>query len=83
MQESTRRYRREQELMLSVLHTIGMKTVRQQLHHNPPPRVEKTSFLGVERSRVCVPAFLFSIFPAQCVEQNSYAVQSSIGGRGY
>lgn len=38
--------------MLSVLHTIGMKTVRQQLHH-PPPRVEKTSFLGVERSRVC------------------------------
>ncbi|KAF9532408.1 HOOK protein-domain-containing protein [Crepidotus variabilis] len=63
MQESTRRYRREQELMLSVLHTIGMKTARNHLRN--PPRIEKTSFLSMERNR------------------NPYAVQSSIGGRGY
>ncbi|KDR81389.1 hypothetical protein GALMADRAFT_239256 [Galerina marginata CBS 339.88] len=49
MQESTRRYRREQELMLSALHTIGMKTARQHLRN--PPRIEKTSFLGLERNR--------------------------------
>ncbi|CAA7267986.1 unnamed protein product [Cyclocybe aegerita] len=63
MQESTRRYGREQELMLSALHTIGMKTARQHLRN--PPRIEKTSFLSMERNR------------------NPYAVQSSIGGRGY
>ncbi|KAF8163085.1 HOOK protein-domain-containing protein [Crassisporium funariophilum] len=49
MHESRTRYRREQELMLSALHTIGMKTVRQ--HIRAPPRIEKTSFLGIERNR--------------------------------
>ena len=50
MQESTRRYRREQELMLSVLHTIGTKTARQ--HFLNSSRIEKTSFLSMERNRV-------------------------------
>lgn len=52
MQESTRRYRREQELMLSVLHTIGTKTARQ--HFLNSSRIEKTSFLSMERNRVCL-----------------------------
>ncbi|KAF8964103.1 HOOK protein-domain-containing protein [Flammula alnicola] len=49
MQESSKRYRREQELILSALHNIGMKTARQHLRN--PPRIEKTSFLGLERNR--------------------------------
>ncbi|KIM49013.1 hypothetical protein M413DRAFT_93204 [Hebeloma cylindrosporum] len=63
LRESEKRYRREQELMLSAVHVMGMKTARQHLRN--PPRIEKTSFLGLERNR------------------NPYAVQSSIGGRGY
>jgi len=50
LKESERRYRREQELMLSAVHAIGMKTARQHLRN--PPRIEKTSFLGLERNRV-------------------------------
>ena len=80
MQESTRRYRKEQELMLSALHNIGMRTARQHLRN--PPRIEKTSFLSMERNRVCFdpnPPCSYLTF----VPQNPYAVQSSIGGRGY
>ncbi|PPQ78150.1 hypothetical protein CVT25_015483 [Psilocybe cyanescens] len=63
MQESEGRYRREQELMLSAIHNMGMKTARQ--HLQSPPQIEKTSFLSLERNR------------------NPYAVQSTIGGRGF
>ena len=44
------RYRREQELMSSILHNTGMKTVRQ--HLRAPLRTEKTSFLGIQRNKV-------------------------------
>jgi hypothetical protein len=36
--------------MLSAVHVMGMKTARQHLRN--PPRIEKTSFLGLERNRV-------------------------------
>lgn len=44
------RYRREQELMLSITHNNGMKNVRQ--HLRAPLRTEKTSFLGIQRNKV-------------------------------
>ncbi|KAF8803622.1 HOOK-domain-containing protein [Phlegmacium glaucopus] len=44
------RYRREQELMLSTIHSIGMKNARQ--HLRAPLRTEKTSFLGIQRNKV-------------------------------
>ncbi|KAF9557699.1 HOOK-domain-containing protein [Agrocybe pediades] len=50
LQDSTMRYRHEQELMLSAIHSMGMKTARHQ-HLRNPPRIEKTSFLGLERHR--------------------------------
>ncbi|KAF5324552.1 hypothetical protein D9611_004474 [Ephemerocybe angulata] len=46
--ECQARYAREHELMLSCIHNIGMKNVRHQL--TAPPKVEKTSFLGIHRS---------------------------------
>jgi hypothetical protein len=74
------RYRREQELMSSILHNTGMKNVRQ--HLRAPLRTEKTSFLGIQRNKVCFVSFLFltrGILPAQ----NPHAVQTEVGGRGY
>ena len=52
------RYRREQELMSSILHNTGMKNVRQ--HLRAPLRTEKTSFLGIQRNKVRFFSFLFS-----------------------
>lgn len=80
MQDSTRRYRREQELMLSVLHTIGTKTARQ--HFLNSSRVEKTSFLSLERNRVCLSTVQFAFSYLALLEQNLYTVQSTVGGRG-
>jgi protein HOOK3 len=74
------RYRREQELMSSILHNTGMKNVRQ--HLRAPLRMEKTSFLGIQRNRVCFLSTLFlscGILPSQ----NPHAVQTEVGGRGY
>ncbi|KAF9052763.1 HOOK protein-domain-containing protein [Panaeolus papilionaceus] len=48
-QEIMRRYATEQELMLGAIHNIGMKTIRQHLRN--PTRIEKTSFLSIERNR--------------------------------
>lgn len=53
------RYRREQELMSSILHNTGMKNVRQ--HLRAPLRTEKTSFLGIQRNKV---RFFSSLFLA-------------------
>jgi len=50
MQDALRRYRREQELMLSAIHNLGMKNIRQKI--GAPQRTEKTSFLNIERTRV-------------------------------
>ncbi|KAH9483838.1 Protein Hook-like protein 1 [Psilocybe cubensis] len=49
MQESQRRYRREQELMLSAIHTMGMKTARSHLQNRT--QTDKTSFLSLERNK--------------------------------
>ena len=51
------RYRREQELMLSIVHNTGMKNVRQNLR--APLRTEKTSFLGIQRNKVRLFSSLF------------------------
>lgn len=45
--ESRARYRREQELMLSAIHSMGMKTARQ--HLGAPQQIDKTSFLPINR----------------------------------
>ena len=51
MQESQKRYRREEACVLSMkIHDEGMQTIRKHLLN--PPRVEKTSFLSQERNRV-------------------------------
>ncbi|KIJ99580.1 hypothetical protein K443DRAFT_679841 [Laccaria amethystina LaAM-08-1] len=47
MKESRARYRREQELMLSAIHSMGMKTARQ--HLGAPQQIDKTSFLPINR----------------------------------
>ncbi len=53
MQESQKRYRREEACVLSMkIHDEGMQTIRKHLLN--PPRVEKTSFLSQERNRVSV-----------------------------
>lgn len=52
------RYRREQELMSSILHNTGMKNVRQ--HLRAPLQTEKTSFLGIQRNKVRFFFFLVS-----------------------
>ncbi|KAJ2916056.1 hypothetical protein MD484_g4393, partial [Candolleomyces efflorescens] len=46
--ECQARYSREHELMLSCIHNLGMRSIRNQLV--APPRVEKTSFLGTHRT---------------------------------
>ena len=38
--------------MLGMLHTVGMKIVRQ--HQNAAAGMEKASFLSIERGRVCL-----------------------------
>ena len=53
MNESTKRYRREQELMLSAIHSMGMRTARDHLgtaqqQNRPGP----TSWLGQQRKNV-------------------------------
>src|ERR1700691_3703723 len=53
MSESTKRYRREQELMLSAIHSLGMRTARDHLgvaqqQNRPGP----TSWLGQQRKNV-------------------------------
>ena len=48
--ECQARYSREHELMLSCIHNLGMRSIRNQLV--APPRVEKTSFLGTHRTGV-------------------------------
>ena len=74
------RYRREQELMSSILHNTGMKNVRQ--HLRAPLRTEKTSFLGIQRNKVC---FFSSLFLTCGIlsPQNPHAVQIDVGSRGY
>ncbi|KAG5645038.1 hypothetical protein DXG03_007217 [Asterophora parasitica] len=49
MTESTRRYRREQELMLSAVHVIGMRTMRTHLGGQPR---EPSSWLGQTRQKL-------------------------------
>lgn len=56
------RYRREQELMLSITHNNGMKNVRQ--HLRAPLRTEKTSFLGIQRNKVRLCSSLFLLHRA-------------------
>ena len=74
------RYRREQELMSSILHNTGMKNVRQ--HLRAPLRTEKTSFLGIQRNKVR--SFLFFFLTCRILPpQNPHAVQTEVGGRGY
>lgn len=48
--ECNARYAREHELMTSYLHNYGMRNIRNQL--TAPPKVDKTSFLGIHRSSV-------------------------------
>lgn len=48
--ETKARYRREHEMMFSALHGLGMRSMRHQL--TAPPKIEKTSFLGIHRSSV-------------------------------
>ncbi|EFI28414.1 hypothetical protein CC1G_13948 [Coprinopsis cinerea okayama7 len=48
LREAQTRYMREQELMISYIHNIGMRNVRQ--HLSAPHNTEKTSFLGAHRS---------------------------------
>lgn len=53
MSESTKRYRREQELMLSAIHSMGMRTARDHLgvaqkQAQPNP----TSWLAIQRKNV-------------------------------
>ncbi|KAF8894385.1 HOOK protein-domain-containing protein [Infundibulicybe gibba] len=50
--ESTQRYRREQELMLSAIHAMGMKVARHHLGTQKPSRSEPTSWLAVQRKTV-------------------------------
>ncbi|KAJ7632297.1 HOOK protein-domain-containing protein [Roridomyces roridus] len=44
--ESTRRYRREQELMLGAVHAIGMRTAR---NHLGAPQQQPTSWMNIQR----------------------------------
>ncbi|KAF7359439.1 hypothetical protein MSAN_01286500 [Mycena sanguinolenta] len=46
MSESTRRYRREQELMLGAIHALGMRTARA---HLGVPQQQPSSWLGSQR----------------------------------
>lgn len=48
-QESTLRYRREQELMLSAVHSMGMRTARQHLSQQRVSRPTPSSWLGGQR----------------------------------
>jgi len=82
MRDFEARYRREQELLLSTIHSIGMKNVRQ--HLRAPLRTEKTSFLGIQRNKVCLLSFHFLIYKTLLYfPQNPHAVQTEVGGRGY
>ncbi|TFY66829.1 hypothetical protein EVG20_g4265 [Dentipellis fragilis] len=48
--EAHQRYRKEQELMLSAIHTMGMRNVRDQLGHaQQQGRAQPTSWLGQQR----------------------------------
>ncbi|KAK0210396.1 HOOK-domain-containing protein [Desarmillaria ectypa] len=51
MQEMTRRYRREQDLMMSSLHAMGMKTARSHLAAPQRSRPESTSWLSNQRAQ--------------------------------
>ncbi|KAA1478772.1 HOOK-domain-containing protein [Dentipellis sp. KUC8613] len=51
--EAHQRYRKEQELMLSAIHTMGMGNVRDQLGHaQQQGRAQPTSWLGQQRKTV-------------------------------
>ncbi|KAK0197497.1 HOOK-domain-containing protein [Armillaria mellea] len=52
MQDMTRRYRREQDLMMSSLHAMGMKTARSHLAAPQKSRPESTSWLSNQRAQV-------------------------------
>ena len=56
--ENTRRYKKEQELMLSIVHTFGMKTARDHLGVPQQGRPGPTSWLGQQRKTVRIPSFL-------------------------
>ncbi|KII88905.1 hypothetical protein PLICRDRAFT_175157 [Plicaturopsis crispa FD-325 SS-3] len=49
MAEATKRYRREQELMFSALHSMGMQTARGHLGGKQQSRTEPSSWLGQQR----------------------------------
>ena len=52
--DATNRYRREQALMLSVIHGMGMHTAREQLGYaKQQSRPEPTSWLKQQRQNVC------------------------------
>lgn len=51
MQDMTRRYRREQDLMMSSLHAMGMKTARSHLAAPQKSRPESTSWLSNQRAQ--------------------------------
>jgi protein HOOK3 len=52
MVESTRRYRKEQELMLSALHSFGMRTARDHLGAPSQQGRSGTSWLSLQRQKV-------------------------------
>ncbi|TFK46031.1 hypothetical protein OE88DRAFT_1066831 [Heliocybe sulcata] len=53
MMDSTKRYRREQELMLSAIHSLGMKTARDYLGNSSQnTRPGPTSWLGQQRKNM-------------------------------
>lgn len=58
MTESTKRYRREQELMLSAIHSLGMRTARDHLGA-PQQQIRPgpTSWLGQQRNKVGLSAY--------------------------
>ncbi|KAI0646785.1 HOOK-domain-containing protein [Trametes meyenii] len=56
--EATNRYRREQTLMLSIIHSQGMRTARDQLGSAKQSRPEPTSWLKQQRQNVSGPALL-------------------------
>lgn len=64
------RYRREQELMLSIIHNMGMKNARR--HLRAPLPTEKTSFLGIQRSKVC--SFFTPFF--RCIKTLPYFLRT-------
>jgi hypothetical protein len=76
MVESTRRYRREQELMLSALHSFGMKTARD--HLGAPisqSRSGPTSWLAQQRNKVRP---YFQVFTKLTFEHLSSLVRRSV-----